>query len=307
MPLNSIVIVAIPAEDDYVWKLSSEKVPHLTLLFLGEHEPGPQLTRIASYLEHAVNSLGGKFGLSVERRGPLGDDDADVLFFDKMFVPSRINDFRSHLLQNPDIKELYDSADQYPGWTPHLTLGYPETPAHEDTREYPGTSWVRFDRIALWMGDSEGPTFYLKEEDVRSINPEVSMSDMVDDFLSHYGVKGMKWGVRRSKAQIESASEEGAAVESIRARAKTSGTNALTNKELQTAIDRMQLEKRYSDLANQTAHKSAGKKFVMALLGDIGSTETRRVAKGAASLGVEQALKKAGHKELAVRIKPKKK
>lgn len=29
-------IVAIPEERDPVWKYSSEKVPHMTLLFLGE-------------------------------------------------------------------------------------------------------------------------------------------------------------------------------------------------------------------------------------------------------------------------------
>ena len=129
----------------------------------------------------------------------------------------------------------------------------------------------------------------------------------VQDFLEHVGVKGMKWGVRRTKAELEKASSDGAKTESIRTRAKTSGTNALSNTELQTAIDRMRLEKQYSELASQTATKNAGQKFATALLGDISKSEVTRVTKGAASLGVEAAIRKAGNEALATRIKPKKK
>ena len=32
----SYAIVAIAAQDDYVWRLSSDKKPHLTLLYLGD-------------------------------------------------------------------------------------------------------------------------------------------------------------------------------------------------------------------------------------------------------------------------------
>lgn len=302
MDKTSLVVVAIPSQDDHVWKVSSEKVPHLTILYLGEQEVGPETAQMAEFIEHAADVSLNRFGLSVDRRGELGDDKADVLFFDGYFL-RELKEFRSNLLKNEAISKAYHSADQYPSWTPHLTLGYPETPAKPDDREY-GIDYVRFDRIALWTGDSEGFVVPLKDE---YADKEMAMSDRVGDFLSHYGIKGMKWGVRRTQAQIEAASEDAAKAEALKSRAKTSGTNALSNSELRTAIDRMNLETQYARLAEQTTPKSKGRKFAESLLGDIAKQEVSRVGKAAVSLRVEKELVDRGHKDLAARIKPKKK
>ena len=144
--MSDVIIAAIPKQDDVVWRYSSEKVPHMTLLFLGELDP-ETANRIAEYMDHAASQLE-PFHMSVERRGTLGPDDADVLFFHKEW-PHSIWDFRQGLLRNADILEAYQSNEQYPEWTPHLTMGYPATPAKPDNREYPGIGGVSFDRIAL--------------------------------------------------------------------------------------------------------------------------------------------------------------
>jgi 2'-5' RNA ligase len=197
-----LAIVAIPAEDDYVWRISSEKVPHCTLLFLGEAEDKP-VDRISAFLGHAVRSADfSPFGLSVDHRGILGDDKADVLFFKRdRYSFKRFEEFRGQLLKNNDIRDAYDSVEQFPEWQPHLTLGYPETPAKPDKRDYPGIQWVQFDRIALWTGNYDGPWFRLEYNDDLA---EVAMSSVADagqEFvLEHFGVKGMKWGVRKVKA-----------------------------------------------------------------------------------------------------------
>jgi hypothetical protein len=69
--------------------------------------------------------------MPVDRRGELGADQADVLFFKKgRYDYKAIRDFRATLLQDNNIKTAYDSASQFEGpWHPHLTLGYPATPA----------------------------------------------------------------------------------------------------------------------------------------------------------------------------------
>ncbi len=102
--MSNLAIVAIPTEDDYVHKISSEKVPHCTLLFLGDIENKP-IHRIASFLQHAVETIElGPFGLEVDYRGTLGEDDADVVFFKKVWWSARrVEEFRGQLLKNNEI------------------------------------------------------------------------------------------------------------------------------------------------------------------------------------------------------------
>jgi hypothetical protein len=195
--MSKVVIVAIPSEDDYTWRLSSQKVPHLTILNLGDNPDN--VSRMEQFLEHAVNTSLCGFGLSVDYRGELGDKKADVLFFKKDFA-SKIEKFRAFLLQDSDIRRAFDSTTQFDGWTPHLTLGFPDDPAKPDDRDYPGIQWVNFDRVALWTGDFEGPTFRLKDR----YGWEVEMADAGAEFLSHFGVKGMRWGVRKSYKNFQS-------------------------------------------------------------------------------------------------------
>src|ERR1700755_3509019 len=125
-PGQQLVIVALPTEDDYVRRISSEKEPHLTLLYLGENVFTPeQITQISDYIEYAA-SLSSPFFLEVVGRGLLGENDADVLFFDKKWSYS-VARFRSQLLQNDLINQAYNSTDQFEEWQPHLTLGFPKT------------------------------------------------------------------------------------------------------------------------------------------------------------------------------------
>lgn len=201
--MSNLVIVAVPDENDRVWKVSSEQVPHLTLLFLGDMGAVSNLEQIMLFVEHAANTTLKRFYLPVDRRGELGNDPdtgpADVLFFKKgRYDFKAVRDFRSTLLQDHNIKTAYDSAQQFDGpWQPHLTLGYPETtPANAIPDDQIGTFYdVCFNKIAVWTGDFEGPEFLLKdywdEFDVLDYPMDVAMSD-----LEHHGVKGMRWGVR---------------------------------------------------------------------------------------------------------------
>jgi len=181
-----VVIVAIPSPDDYVWKISSEKIPHMTLLFLGAMTDPATQGRVAQFLQHVADTSIPRFGMGVDHRGSLGPDEADVLFFDKSFSYKQMADARSFLLQNEDIFTAYNSTEQYEGWTPHLTLGYPATPAHPDNRDYPGITWVNFDRVALWVGDFDGPTFQLESRNDLAMSDNDEVDALVADILHHY-------------------------------------------------------------------------------------------------------------------------
>lgn len=77
---------------------------------------------------------------------------------------------------------------------------------------------------------------------------EISM----DDFLEHYGVKGMKWGVRKaSKASAPQKSED-----YLRARQlKRKPTSSLSNSELKFLNERLNLEQNAARLNPNTVKK----------------------------------------------------
>lgn len=200
--MPSYTIVAIPSKDDYVWKISSEKVPHLTLLMLGDTLNN--VPRVTEFIQHATDTMLSRFGLSVDYRDTLGPKEADALFFNDYCLKNLI-DFRASLLKNKDIMIAYNSIPQYPIWTPHLTLGYPTSPAKPDNREYP-ISWIDFDRIALWTSDFEGPEFELYKSSKNQYG--MAMSSIANDqtmtieqALEHHGVLGMHWGKRKARAE----------------------------------------------------------------------------------------------------------
>lgn len=112
----------------------------------------------------------------------------------------------------------------------------------------------------------------------------------LDDILEHHGIKGMKWGVRRSGSRVSvPASPDHARVAEIKGRAKAGGgTKALSNQELQAYITRVNLERQFKALQPGA---QVGK-FVTDLLVGVGKSQVTRVAHDAAGQQVGNLLKK---------------
>lgn len=262
MSESTLVIVALPNDDEWVHRISSEKMAHMTILYLGKNVEVKSELRTLEFLKHA-GSLLEPFVAQVDSRGSLGKDDADVLFFRPSSVKP-VADLRHWLLQNRDIRAAYDSVEQHPTWTPHLTLGYPEKPAKNDGNIY----WVAFDRIALWNGDSVGPTYRLRTRDQ---NEAVSMSELtaetsMDEVLRHYGVKGMKWGVRNSEPAPSAArkSKDASQAHKIESKIKSDSgrIDSISNKDLDALLKRANLEQRYSKMLEEKSTMAKGKKQI---------------------------------------------
>ena len=119
--------------------------------------------------------------------------------------------------------------------------------------------------------------------------PVISHTPSFDEALAHYGVKGMKWGVRKrdkapqGPADIEvkakpgkaiktkggerhGASEDAIAKAVLKQKAKASTIDSLSNEELQALTKRLQLEANYTKLINGEESRK-GKSFVDKLLG----------------------------------------
>ena len=333
--MSDMAIVAIPKQDDHVWKISSEKVPHLTLLYLGDNEVSAETTlHILQFVEHVAKTTLHRFGLSVDRRGTLGDKQADVLFFRKDWTEDLVR-AREYLLADAEIARLHRTTTQYPEWKPHLTLGYPESPAKPDERDYP-TNWVEFDRIALWTGDFEGPEFLLEEDKGYGVDAawsalDFKMSDIpegmsVEEFLAHYGIKGMKWGVRRSERQLAVARKKGDvpadedAVKAVQTQKKISeagSLNVVSSKELQHLVNRIELEKKYVNLTTQASPQAQkGQSFISKLFrNEVNSKLLQgkdgpilsmiKAAQAARKLKIQEALESANNARKATAKPPK--
>ena len=138
---TSSLVVFLPASDDPVNEASSEDQAHVTTVWFGEADlPWPLINEAVAAAAAAMKP----FTVAVKSRGLLGDKDADVLFLDADDLAEQ----RQALLDVPVIKDGMDSVEQYPQWTPHLTLGYPDSPA--TLTEEPEA--ITVDRLALWVG-----------------------------------------------------------------------------------------------------------------------------------------------------------
>lgn len=151
-------------------------------------------------------------------------------------------------------------------------------------------------------------------------NPSVMQGEDFSSFvLSHHGVKGMKWGVRKSRslgstvvtaAKASTPNARKATKEAVVAdrnkhaspdhkevqrkleKANTHGTSALTNADLKKVNERLNLERNFSQLT--TAQKSAGRKQAEQFLVNEGSTQVKNLGKKhVAKLVAKNVAKKA--------------
>lgn len=84
--------------------------------------------------------------------------------------------------------------------------------------------------------------------------------------VMHYGVKGMKWGIRRSQEQLDAARGEKVKRKEERQRRKQVRKNRriLSDDELKKEVDRLSLEKKYRDLSDSDLNpgRSAVSRFL---------------------------------------------
>ena len=138
--------------------------------------------------------------------------------------------------------------------------------------------------------------------------------ESLDDVLAHYGVPGMKWGVRKKRAapsgptpvvpkvvpgkkvkatggKYHKPAKDAIDAAVARQKAQKSSVDALSNQELQALVKRMNLEQQYSKL--RVNRMNPAKKFVVSLLSSVGQQQAQSAANQYAGYYVGQYIKKA--------------
>jgi hypothetical protein len=126
--------------------------------------------------------------------------------------------------------------------------------------------------------------------------------NLIENILAHHGVKGQRWGIRRNRDHPLSTLRrpfgrrpvhpDAEAAKVIRKKRKKQGISSLSNQEIQTYTQRLNLE---SNLKSAESRKAKHRSETLKLLGEVGKVAITEAAK-------TEAGKKVGA-ELRARVK----
>lgn len=210
----------------------------------------------------------------------------------------RINDKYSAKLtnsfsQNRQVKKAYDSEVQR-AFMDHLQKAADkQDPNASGTRKYTITvPPKRPDRWIVTTTEVKHAANSVEFEIVRDKNglildikpvTDLQQSALSDEELTHYGVVGMKWGKRKNPASADASRSA-----SVRTAVKKQGLHTVSNKDLQDAITRMNLEQNFKRL--KVNDQSAATRWISSTLLEVGKREVQQqIAKKVAGTALKKA------------------
>lgn len=113
---------------------------------------------------------------------------------------------------------------------------------------------------------------------------------LVTKELYHYGIKGMKWGVRKeyTKGLSDIAKTASGAIDTSRgSKVIRKDYSKLSDAELQKRVNRLNLERSYGDLSGDTKYVKTGKEKAREILQTVGAS----LAIASTAIGIYMSLK----------------
>jgi hypothetical protein len=116
--------------------------------------------------------------------------------------------------------------------------------------------------------------------------------DAVETVLAHYGVKGMKWGVHRSRSAQAKAHPDAIVAKRAKEKVKKDSVDSLSNEELRQLVTRLNLEKQFDTLKPATPG-SRSKRILAETLVGVGKQQATKAINDQASKRIALLLAKA--------------
>jgi hypothetical protein len=86
-----------------------------------------------------------------------------------------------------------------------------------------------------------------------------------EDMLVHFGVKGMKWGIRKDKPRARSSADASSAAKAHH-KAKAKGLHTLSNDEIRALTQRVDMEAKYNKIQKDNKKTTKGHNAVKGVL-----------------------------------------
>lgn len=132
-----------------------------------------------------------------------------------------------------------------------------------------------------------------------------------NDVISHHGVKGQRWGVRRAKSNVSKASTNPKTNSSAKELSKASTARErswktsykkrgqMSNDQLKKQVDRLRLESEFKRLSSEVnkGQQSAGQKFISDIKANTLAAIVDQVPKATVKFAIDSALPKSGGKK----------
>ena len=110
--------------------------------------------------------------------------------------------------------------------------------------------------------------------------------------LNHYGVKGMRWGIRRSKLQLSrgkrSSKLSADKQRKVSMRKDVKNRRTMSTSDLKNKIERLKMQKQLKDLTEEEL--SPGKSFMKRVLSTSGQKVATAVVTGATLYAIKAAM-----------------
>ena len=121
---------------------------------------------------------------------------------------------------------------------------------------------------------------------------------MDNNELRHYGILGMRWGIRRSKKQLAKSNGENTHADYKKAHGQADVKN-MSDQELRNRLNRLQMESQYKQMSQTKI--SAGKKIAAGIVVGVGTTLAKDYLTKMAKGGIDAALEKGASKNAKAR------